>query len=191
MTRQSDTGSLTRTELLRRAVILCCSFTRNLAFCRVGQSDGGQPFLSASHPQAAFWRQANANFLDIAVLDWCKLFGDKKAEHYWGQVVSDPVQFETGLLGHLGMDANAFQGEIDAMRRYRDKFVAHLDRLGVMDIPVLDAAQAAVQFYHGHIVEHEAAPADLSGLPDTTGKLSLGYEQCVAEANAVFKAVRR
>ena len=48
-----------------------------------------------------------------------KLFGDKKGKHHWSRVVSDVTQFETGLLGHVGMDANAFQAEIKKMRLYR------------------------------------------------------------------------
>jgi hypothetical protein len=177
---------ITRAERLRRVVIVCCSFARNLAFYRAGWSERWQQLLSEQHPQASFWRQANANFLDICVLEWCKLFGDRKAEHYWGRIVSDPVLFQTNLLKHLGMDAAAFQTQIDAMRSYRDKFVAHLDSLRVMNIPMLDTAQTAVWFYHQHVVTREARTRDLTGLPDTVHKLSKGYEQALDEANAAF-----
>jgi hypothetical protein len=34
-----------------------------------------------------------------------------------------------------------------------------------MDIPFLDKARAAVEFYHRHVVQHEAAAGDLAGLP--------------------------
>jgi hypothetical protein len=61
--------------------------------------------LSEYHPQASFWRQVNGNFFDMAVLDWCKLFGDQKqtplkrvGEHHWRRVVSDPEMFEARLL---------------------------------------------------------------------------------------------
>jgi hypothetical protein len=68
---------LSRRERLRRVVLLCCSFARNVAFYRAGQADQVQHLLSENHPEVAFWRQVNANFLDTAVLEWCK--GDAAA----------------------------------------------------------------------------------------------------------------
>ena len=65
--------------------------------------------LSPSQRHASFWRQANANFLDMCVLEWCKLFGDPKGEHYWGRIVSDAAVFEMALLGHLQMQQEVFQ----------------------------------------------------------------------------------
>jgi hypothetical protein len=178
---------MTPGERRRRVVLLCCSFVRNLAFYRVGQSERGKPFLSEAHPQASFWRQANANFLDMCVLEWCKLLGDKKDKHHWSRVVSDTTRFEADLLRHIGIDAAAFEAEIKAMRLYRDKFVAHLDDLLMMDIPVLEAAKLAVWFYHGYIVTCEAKAGELAGIAaDTTDKLTRGYEQCVGEAEDVF-----
>ena len=156
---------MTRRERMRRVVLLCCSFTRNLAYYRAGQDARGRALLSASHPQASFWRQANANFIDVCVLEWCKLLGDRKAEHHWSRIVRDTAEFEAGLLQRLGVNAVAFQAQIDAMRRYRDKFVAHLDSLPVMDIPVLDAAQASVWFYHGYVAAHEVEAGDSAETP--------------------------
>jgi hypothetical protein len=179
---------MTDTERRRRVVLLCCSFARNLAFYRAGQSDKALTLLSATHPQASFWRQANANFLDLCVLEWCKLFADRKGEHLWSRVVSDIAQFKDGLLRHVGLDAHAFEGEIDAMRLYRDKFVAHLDDLPVMNIPVLEVAKSAVWFYHGHVVTYEAKAGELAGIPaDSAAKLTCGYEQCLEEAEAVIR----
>jgi hypothetical protein len=52
---------------------------RNLAFHRAGMSSVVQAKLldPYSHQHGAFWREAHANFFDICVLDWCKLFGDE------------------------------------------------------------------------------------------------------------------
>ena len=72
------------------------------------------------------------------------------------------------------------------MRRYRDKFVAHLDSDPKMDIPLLTAALAADIFYHGHIVRAEAAAGDLFGLADTSDKFAKGYEQCIKEAQRAY-----
>ena len=72
------------------------------------------------------------------------------------------------------------------MRRYRDKFVAHLDSDAKMDIPLLTGALAANSFYHGQIVRVEAAAGDLFGLADTSDKFAKGYEQCFKEAERVY-----
>lgn len=158
--------TMSRKDRLRRVVLLCCSFARNLAYYRVGQSEYGKRLLAPSHPLASFWRQTNSNCLDVCVLEWCKLLGDKKGEHYWSRTVSDPTGFESGLLARIGMNSSAFQAEGKAMRQYRDKFVAHLDSDAVMRIPTLKTAQTSVWFYH-EVVVGEAVRQELSGLADT------------------------
>jgi hypothetical protein len=121
----------------------------------------------------------------MCVLDWCKLFGDRKAKHYWSKVVSTPEDFKAGLLHHLGLDETVFEKEVLVVRHYRDKFLAHLDSENEMDIPRLEIAKAAIWFYHSHIVEHEAKEDDLQNLPID---LTVGYELCEMEARAVFQA---
>jgi hypothetical protein len=177
---------LTRRERLRRVVILCASFARNVAYFRAGQSQTGSAVRAPSHACSAFWTQVSANSLDIAVLEWCKLLGDEKDKHFWGNVVTDPAAFEASLLANLGMTASDFDGLGKKMRRYRDKFVAHLDSDAKMDIPPLTAALAANSFYHGHIVRAEAAADDLFGLADTSEKFARGYEQCFKEAQRAY-----
>ena len=79
-----------------------------------------------------------------------------------------------------------FEDLAKKMRRYRDKFVAHLDSDAKMDIPPLEAALAANSFYHGHIVRVEPAAGDLFGLADTSEKFAKGYEQCFKEAQQAY-----
>nr|WP_294566448.1 hypothetical protein [uncultured Rhodopila sp.] len=180
-------------DRVRRIVLLCCAFARNVAYYRAGWADRAQPLLSELHPHASFWRQVNGNFLDMAVLDWCKLFGDPKetpqkrlAKHHWRRVVSDPDAFEAGLLTQLGTDADGFAALIGKMRDYRDRFVAHLDNGLTMNIPELDPASAAVTFYHRHIVEREAQPGELDGLAGVAA-FARGFGQCADEAAQVYQ----
>ena len=84
------------------------------------------------------------------------------------------------------MTASDFVDMAKKMRRYRDKFVAHLDSDPKMDIPLLTAALAADIFYHGHIVGAEADAGDLFGLADTSDKFAKGYEQCIKEAQQAY-----
>ena len=169
-------SSLTKRDRLRRVVLLCVHFTRNLAYYRAGHGR-----LSKTSPP--FWKTIDANFIDMAVIEWCKLLGDRKGKHFWANVVTDPARFETEMLSHLGVTPSQFAAYVDEMRAYRDKFLVHLDDLKVMDIPVLDQAQAAVEFYHHFVVQHEAAAGDLAGLPTD---LADYYNRCFSEAKAIL-----
>jgi hypothetical protein len=71
-----EVDAMTRRDLLRRVVLVCCSFGRNLAYYRVGQEGAFSPLLGRSHPHASFWLQANSSFLYVTALEWCKLIGD-------------------------------------------------------------------------------------------------------------------
>jgi hypothetical protein len=168
-----------RRDRLRRVVILCCYFARNLAFYRAGNG-----YVSNSSPQ--FWITAYINFLDTAVLDWCKLLGDPKGNHYWQRVVFDATRFELELLTHLGITADELAAYVTEMRTYRDKFLAHLDDLKDMNVPKLDRAKVAVEFYHGYVVHNEANPGDLEALP---GDLPAYYSRSFGEARSIYRSL--
>jgi hypothetical protein len=184
--RAESGQTLTRRERLRRVVILSASFARNVAYFRAGQSHTGSEARAPSSTRSAFWAQVSNNCLDISVLEWCKLLGDDKDKHFWRNVVDDPPAFEASLLSHLEMTETDFADFAKKIRRYRDKFVAHLDADAKMDIPPLTAALAANSFYHGHIDTMEAAAGDLFGLADTSEKFAQGYEQCLKEAQQAY-----
>lgn len=167
---------MTRRDRLRRVVILCAHFARNLAYYRAGHQR-----LDNTSPQ--FWITVDGNFIDMAVLEWCKLFGDRKAHHSWSDVVIDAHRFEGDLFRHLGVNADQFSAYVNEMRTIRDKFLAHLDDLSIMHIPLLDRARSAVDFYHRHIVQNEAAAADLVGLPTD---LDDYYDRSFKEASAIY-----
>ncbi|KQU95205.1 hypothetical protein ASC68_18815 [Devosia sp. Root105] len=115
------------------------------------------------------------NSLDVAVLEWCKLMADRNDKHHWSHVVTDAAAFEGSLLTAIGMTKDEFAGYETAMRRYRDKFIAHLDSDAEMDIPQLEQAERAVAFYHSHVVEQEAEGIDLHGLPATGAQMATYY----------------
>jgi hypothetical protein len=188
-----ESEPLPHRDRMRRVVLLCCAFARNVAFYRAAWTDQAQPLLSKRHPEASFWRQVNGNFLDMAVLDWCKLFGDQKdtpyrrlGKHHWRRVVSDPEKFEARLLVQLNTNAEGIAALITKMRDYRDKFVAHLDDELTMYLPELDAAREAVTFYYRYIVECEAEPGELAGLPGVH-EFAHGDDQCTQEAVQIYR----
>ena len=172
---------MSRQDRLYRVVILCRNFAVNFAYYRVGQKP---EHLHLQLRRGDFWRAVCGNFIDICVLEWCKLFGDSKGKHHWSKVVSDATSFENELLNHLGIDQAAFQQEIETMRRYRDKFLAHLDSDEVMHIPVLDMAKRAVWFYYAHVVQREAKLGELAELPVGLDEAYAKYED---EAQAIYQ----
>ena len=140
---------MTRRQLLRRAGILCCHFLRNLAFHKAGWKNG----QLVTNDQ--FFVNANSNFLDVCVLEWCKLFGDKRGEHYWRKVITDQEAFFVGLLQRLKLTEAEFEAYVKSMRTYRDKFVAHLDTEEVMYPPKLRTARKSVSFLYEYLLANE------------------------------------
>lgn len=156
---------MTREQRLRRALLICCHFARNMAYYRATY-EHRRPVR-----QSEFWTSVNGNFIDIAVLEWCKLFGDPKDPHFWRKIATAPSGFEQGLLSALGpgMNLEGFQYYVKTVRTYRDKFVAHLDHDLLANVPSLDDSWLAVQFYHGYILERESKEFSFAGLPQDIG----------------------
>jgi hypothetical protein len=167
---------VTRRDRLRRVVRLCAHFARNLAYYRAGHD-------RLTEASAEFWITVDGNFIDMAVTEWCKLLGDRNGKQFWANVVTDPPRFEDMMLSHLGMTAGELTAYVTEMRTYRDKFLAHLDDLVVMEIPFLDRAHVAVEFYHREIVEHEGVAGDFVGLPTDLGDY---YRHCFEQARTIY-----
>jgi len=165
-------NDLNKRERLRRVVLLCCHFARNLAYRRAVHDR----LIAGKYSQILV--TIDGNFLDMAVFEWCKLFGEKNGGHFWGKVITNHI-FEAEMLEHIDQSSGQFERYIKEIREYRDKFLAHLDDQKVMHIPTLDRAKMAVEFYHSYVVLHEALAGDITGLPTD---LALYYEQCFGEA---------
>jgi len=103
---------------------------------------------------AQYWITVTSNCLDISVLEWCKLFADQKDPHHWGNIVSDRDDFERLMYKRLRIAPGYFEAYRLAIRRYRDKFLAHLDSELVMEIPNLDLAMSASSIYYAHAGTH-------------------------------------
>jgi hypothetical protein len=96
----------------------------------------------------------NGNFLDLCVLEWCKLFAGTNGKHHWRKVVAHPDRFEVALLARLHLTKPQFDEYITAMCAYRDKFVAHLDDLPGMRIPHLRLARRSVAYLYDHLLSN-------------------------------------
>ena len=170
----------------RRVIILCQSFARNFAYYRSGHDVDARKLLDPSRPDSQFWLEVNGNFIDKCVLEWCKIFDDKKGHQHWTKVVKNCDEFEAGLLCAVGVNSDEFKVFAGEMRQYRDKFVAHLDNLPTMCIPKLDVAIASVRHLHNYLAAHEAGLATLAGLTTNQDDFDKGLDQCICGAKQVY-----
>lgn len=136
-----------------------------------------------------FWLGINGNCIDIAVLEWCKLFADHKDRHHWKKVISSPEEFEEGLLEALGpgMTLDGFNYFSKTVKTYRDKFVAHLDNELVANIPSLNDCWISVEFYHKYLFRTETN-SYFYGLPNNIASY---YNLKFDEAKLVYQANKK
>lgn len=175
-------------RFVRRACLLCCHCVRNIAYYRVGfvNEDGSGQLKQRTQ----FGATVNGNMLDIAVLEWCKLFADHNARHHWKRVIRDAEEqqhFRSALLRDSGISLQDWKRYLDSVRVYRDKFVAHLDELPVMQIPALEVALKCVLFLYTYVRANCPASTFTSPhcahLPDD---LSAYYDACRDEAREAY-----
>lgn len=176
----TNSQPLSREERLRRVLLLCVYFARNMAFYRAAWGENGLITPAGSN----FWNTVNANFIDTAVLEWCKLFADKNGHQSWRKVVGDADKFEAKMLSAANLDAKKFEDMIKHVRAYRDKFVAHLDSEREMKIPQLDLLLAVVRVLFKHLLEEEMQPEEAArvGIRD----IDELYWQSFNEAKAIY-----
>jgi hypothetical protein len=162
---------------MRWTAILCGHAIANMASYR-----GGFKGKNVARSEN-FWKRTNGNFMDIAVLERCKLFADRRGVHCWRNVVSNPDGFEAELLKHLGITAADLEAYCDGVRMYRDKFVAHLDDDPKARYPQLDVAIESTKFLYKYLLAHEDGGDYFEGL---TRSLESAYRIAFAEAKAEY-----
>ena len=170
---------MTHKQRLRRAAILCCHCLRNLAFYKAGWHRGAPKF------KGQFWTNANGNFLDICVLEWCKLFGDKSGKHYWRKIISEPEAFFQGFLDKAGITESEFNDHIKEMRTYRDKFVAHLDSEEIMQIPTLSITLKSASYLYDYLLANEGEPGTFDDAPKNA---STFYNRFLKDGKKTYEA---
>ena len=168
---------MTHRERLRCAGILCCHCLRNIAFYH-SWDKSGKPF---SNDQ--FWINVNGNFLDIAVLEWCKLFADTRGKHQYGKVVADSAEFLTYALRCLNITTAEFDAYVESMKKYRNKFVAHLDELNTMDIPSLGIAEKITKLLYQQLLAQESKTNTFYDAPPCAAKL---YKDFVTDGTQAY-----
>lgn len=173
---------------VRRIALLCCHFARNVAYYRIGyiNEDGTGGLKQASE----FGATVNGNMMDIAVLEWGKLFTDRRGSQHWHKFVRiepERRQFLASLIQSVGLNDAGWRHYLDEFRVYRDKFVAHLDTEDCMRIPNLEIALQSTFFLYSHLLAN--APG---GTFDAPHRATLPYDllayyvKCQSEARLAY-----
>lgn len=171
---------MNRIERLRRAAILCCHFVRNYAYYQGGWID----VISLANNE--FWITVQNDFLDISILEWMKLFGSYKDKHHWTKVIHDSEAFKINMLDYCHIGDDEFNKDRENIKKYRDKFVGHLDSEKVMNIPRLHNALNAVKYYYKCV--YVELPFDSRfHLPSD---LEEYYDNCLFDSKSVFQSIK-
>lgn len=83
-------------------------------------------------PRLNFWRLMYGNLLDMAVIEWCKVFGSDHEEHqpvHWKNIVPEEQhdEFRKGLLAHLKVPRGEWLKYREGVKHYRDNHAAHMN----------------------------------------------------------------
>ena len=160
-----------RERLLNEVCIKCADFVRQLSLHRA--FDGFQGKFRQN-----FWILINNNSINMAVLDWCHLFGSHSDELHWKKVVSNISEFRKNLYKHLETNETTWIVYRDNLKGYRDKNVAHIEILPLTNIPDMTFALNSVYFYYGSVIKELKKKNVYSKYPDN---LTRYYEDCLKQ----------
>lgn len=164
---------MTKDERARRAALLCCHLTRNLAYYHAGWHQRG----GAASSQ--FWLTVLGNFIDVSILEWVKLFGDNTGKHHWTHLVKDKASFQSRCLTFADITQDQWDAAWAEIKIYRDKFIAHLDSDDTMNIPHMDIPHRMVTFYYQELRRLYWSDSVWGQLPEN---ISQYYDDCYQEA---------
>lgn len=148
---------MNRRNKVRKSCLLCLSFARNYAFYNASHADDGSHLVGGTVKLAnQFWNTTIGNYLDIAVIEWCKIFGNEKQEkHHWKKVIKDPVRYKVQLLTLFEGGEVRWAAYWKELLTYRDKFAAHLDEDNQYIVPYLRNAYELIENHYNYLLEHE------------------------------------
>jgi len=74
-----------------------------------------------------FWIYISNNHMEMAVLEWCKLFGANAEHLHWSKVFKDKDGFREHILNSVQMDKTQWCKYWTELTDYRNKRVSHFD----------------------------------------------------------------
>jgi len=100
-------------------------------------------------PTLVYWQVIHGDLLDVAVVEWCKIFGADREPTHWKKVVDDHDSFRRELLTFVGVDDATWSEYWKTMKAYRDAEVAHkFKNPDLTHYPSLEIALQSSYFYY-------------------------------------------
>lgn len=164
---------MNRKQRTRRAALICCHCVRNIAYYRAGWKDGNL-FVKTEYGATV-----NSNFIDMGLLEWCKIFGNHEEKHHWKNIVSNKTLFRENMLKSIGIELKDLKKHWKKVLTYRNKFLAHLDSNEIMHIPTIENTLKTAIFYYSYLYTHHNTDGLFSRLPADLEKY---YEKCYTDA---------
>ena len=113
------------TTVVDQPILVITAFVRNVHIRRAFETVQPRPRLN-------FWRVIYGNCTDMAVIDWCKLFGSDRESVHWKRVVpvSARAEFRRGLLASIHVTLKTWEAYRNELTTYRDNLRLTTIRLG-------------------------------------------------------------
>lgn len=139
---------------MKYVVAVLAAFIRNAHIKRAFQSIDPEPRLN-------FWRVLYGDCLDMAVIEWSKLFGsDSRQPVHWKNIIPEQEHdsFRQGLLAAAGVSEAGWQDYWNRMKSYRDNHAAHFNEEYLQPendprYPDLGIGLEAAYFYYDRLLE--------------------------------------
>lgn len=191
----SESDAMESKQRLLETVEILVNLVRNIRLRRELESVCADPPLN-------FWRLIYGDLTDIAVLEWCKLFGSDDSEKqpaHWKNIVPDRDNFMHVLLTRLNVSLDQWKSYWDALKRYRDQSVAHHDhrRVQIKSYPIFDLALLSAYFYYEVVVTElsklgvDKLPKDLMTYGDAFADLCRDIATAAMKATESFQETVR
>lgn len=126
-----------------------------------------------------FWTLIFNNFLDFAVLEWCKIFGARSEPTHWTKLITDHDKFRDDLLKRVGLSVDEWKTYRDSIKDYRDNFVSHHQKNpNVTQYPKFDYALTATFYYYERLIKE----LRMLGITEYPDELQGYYDRCLSQA---------
>jgi hypothetical protein len=125
-----------------------------------------------------FWIQIYNNFFDVAVLEWCKVFGTDSEPTHWKTIVHDHQAFRNGLLSSIGLNDQGWSDFWKNVNSYRNNIIAHFKKIPGLSYPSLDVIIKSTFYYYDWLQQE----CDKHGIIQEPRDIESYYYRCLKQA---------
>ncbi len=130
-----------------------------------------------------YWIQIFNNFFDMAVLEWCKVFGTDSEPTHWKTIVNDHASFRKSLLSCIGLDESGWSKYWREVKDYRNNIITHFKKIPDLHYPSLDVIINSTFYYYGWL----QTELDKRGIIQEPKDLEDYYHRCLKQAEVFSK----